>query len=500
MNYAFTFEEINRSNQLVIKTQVNLLMDTKFKSITLRLLLLILFIITFNSLSAQSYFAIHGSPYAGSSARFNNPASPVLGAFDWEVAPLGLQLSVFSNNLWVDTTGIRVRPGLQRHQVHGNLDVGLMNFMVKLSPRLAISAGLRARTYNHYRTLPVNIVDTTTSLFSFLQDNRTTPSIGGHILHQGWLEGDINLSRVMFSNNSGRLSAGVTLQIMKGMSGAFFNLRQVTYQEITSPPDTAYIFTGGSGRFGLSSVYDYTNDVKNFKDVMNQSKTSLGLSLGAEYIRYEEGEDEEGQEGKKFLQYNWKLGVSLMDLGANRFQFASYSRSWADPIYPITDAMIENKITGAPDLTALVDSVSSLFNVVNPYTGIFKVSLPTRLIINFDKKIYGGIYINTNLSLNLLSDNNSRYWRTRENNLLAITPRWENRALGIFLPVQLTQQGEVWLGAAIKLGPLTVGVHSFEMTRPFSREPRLRGGGYALLSIHPFNKKKVMSRLACWEN
>ena len=236
---------------------------------------------------------------------------------------------------------------------------------------------------------------------------------------------------------------------MKGMSGAFFNLRQVTYQEITSPPDTAYIFTGGSGRFGLSSVYDYTNDVKSFKDVMNQSKTSMGLSLGAEYIRYEEGEDEEGQEGKKFLQYNWKLGVSLMDLGANRFQFASYSRSWADPIYPITDAMIENKITGAPDLTALVDSVSSLFNVVNPYTGIFKVSLPTKLIINFDKKIYGGIYINTNLSLNLLSDNNSRYWRTRENNLLAITPRWENRALGIFLPVQLTQQGEVWLGAAL---------------------------------------------------
>lgn len=453
-------------------------------------------------LHAQSYHALHGSPFAGSSARFNNPASPVLGAYNWEVAPMGVQLSLFSNHLWADSSSFRVRPGLLRHQIHGNLDLGLMNFMVKLSPRLAVSAGIRARTYNHYRTQPVNIVDTTTSLFSFLQDNRTTPSIGGHILHQGWLQGDINVSGVLMSNTSGRLSTGVTLQIMKGLSGAFFQLRQVTFQEFTSPPDTSYFFTGGSGRFGLSSVYDPSTSINSFKDVMNQSKTSLGLSWGVEYIRWEDGVEgeEDDEEEKKLVRYNWKVGISLMDLGVNRFQYAGYSRSWGDPINPITDGMIENKLTGAPDLSSLVDSVSTLFTSINPYTGLFKVSLPTKLIINFDKKIYRGIYVNTNLSLNLLSDANSKHWRTRENNLLGIIPRWEGRALGVFLPVQLTQQGEIWVGAAAKIGPLTIGLHHFEITRPLSREPRLRGGGYAMLSIHPFGKKRTPKNFDCWEN
>ena len=465
----------------------------------LRLLILVCFFSLGNPAGwAQSYHALHGSPYAGSSARFNNPASPVLGAYNWEVAPLGVQLTVFSNHLWADTTSFRVRPGLLRHQIHGNLDLGLMNFMVKLSPKTAISAGIRARTYNHYRTLPVNIVDTTTSLFSFLQDNRTTPSIGGHILHQGWLQGDINVSRIVMSNNNGRLSAGLTLQIMKGVSAAFFQLRQVTFQEFTNPPDTAYVFSGGGGRFGLSSLYDPSTPISNFKDVMNQSKTSFGVSWGVEYIRFEDSEEED--EEKKYLRYNWKLGISLMDLGVNRFQYAGYSRSWGDPIYPISDALIENKLTGAPDLSSLVDSVSSLFTSINSYTGIFKVSLPTKLIINFDKKIYKRIYVNTNLSLNLLSDANSKHWRTRENNLLGVTPRWEGRALGIFLPVQLTQQGEVWVGAAAKIGPLTIGLHQFEITRPLIREPRLRGGGYVLLSIHPFGKKRVPNKLDCWEN
>jgi|694.fasta_scaffold00853_39 hypothetical protein len=463
-------------------------------------LLLLTCLFSSGNVFSQSYHATHGTPFAGSIGRFNNPASPVLGAYNWEVAPLGIQLSLASNNLYLDTTKIRVRPGLLNHYVHGNLDIGLMNFMVKVSPRMAISAGIRARTFNHYSTQPVNIVDTTTSLFSFLQDNRTTPNIGGNILHQGWLQGDLNLSRIMFSNSSGMLSAGVTLQIMKGLSGGYFNLRQVTYQEFINPPDTAYIFSGGGGRFGLSSVYDPANDIASFKDVVKQASTSLGLSIGAEYIHYTAEAAEEEDEEKKRLQYDWKLGVSLMDLGANRFQYAAYSRSWGDPIYPISDGTIENKLTSASSLSGLVDSISSLFTTINPSTGIFRVSLPTRLIINFDKKIYGGIYVNTNLSLNFFSDASPRKWRTNENNFLAITPRWEKRALGFFLPMQLTQQGHFWLGAAVKLGPLTLGLHSVELTKALAREPNLRGGGYLLFSIHPFGKKKVPNRLECWEN
>jgi len=277
---------------------------------------------------AQSYHAINGSPYTGSTSRFNNPAAPILGAYSWEFSPLSYQLSLSSNALFLDTAALRVRPGLMNHFVHGNTDIGLLNGMFKIGSRWAISAGIRGRSYNHYRTQPVNIVDTTSSLFSFLKDNRSTPNIGGYITHSGWIEGDINVSSLILSNESGKLSVGATLQIMKGISGAYLSLRQVTYQEFTSGPDTAYVFTGGSGKFGYNYLYDPANNIQSFKDVLQQSLTSLGASVGVEYMQYDANAAEKIR--KRPLAYNWKLGISILDIGANRFKYAGPSRNFAD--------------------------------------------------------------------------------------------------------------------------------------------------------------------------
>ena len=418
----------------------------------------------------QSYHAMNGSSYTGSISRFNNPASPILGAYAWEVSPLSFQISLTSNSLYLDTSSFRVRGGLMKHFVHGNTDISILNGMFKIGSKWAFSGGIRARSYNHYRTQPVNIVDTTTSLFSFLQDNRTTPYIGGFITHTGWLEGDLNVSRLLVSNETGKLSAGITLQIMKGVSGAYLSLQQVTYQEFVSGPDTAYIFTGGSGKFGYSSLYDPATTIDKFKDVLKQSLPSLGASFGIEYLHFDRKANENNQ--KNPLAYSWKLGISLLDIGANRYQFAEPSRNFADPKYPITDAQLENTITGANDLPDLLD---------------------------FDKKINGNLFVNANLNLNLVSDASTKKLKVREFNLLTLTPRWENQWLGVYLPMQITSQGEAWVGAAVKIGPLTVGVHNFEWTKSLSKEPNLRGGGYLLLSVHPFNRKKILTNLDCWQ-
>lgn len=450
-----------------------------------------------NFLFAQSYHAINGSPYTGSTSRFNNPASPINSYYSWEFSPLAFQLSLSSNSIYFDTSAIRVRGGLMNHFIHGNTDIGLINGMVKIGPKWAFSGGIRARSYNHYRTQPVNIVDTTSSLFSFLQDNRTTPNIGGYITHNAWLEGDLNLSTLLVANEEGRLSAGISLQIMKGVSGAYFNLKQVTYQELTNGIDTAYVFTGGSGKFGYSALYEPNATIASFKDVMSKSLSSIGTSVGIEYIRFNNESTDKKQ--NNLLNYNWKLGISIVDIGANRYQYASPSRNFADPKYPITDAQLENTITGAGNLPDLVDSVSTLFNTITPLTGNFSISLPTKLIINFDKQISGHLYLNTNVNINLVSDESPTKWRTREINRIAITPRWENQWLGVYLPIQLTTQGEIWMGAALKLGPLTLGIHNFEFLKPLTKEPNLRGGGYVVLSFHPFNKKKIITNLDCWQ-
>ena len=111
-----------------------------------------------------------------------------------------------------------------------------------------------------------------------------------------------------------------------------------------------------------------------------------------------------------------------------------------------------------------------------------------------DKNLGNHFFVNGDLSLNFYSTSDVLKTNTRELNLLTVTPRWETIALGAYLPIQYNTQGQLWVGAAIKLGPLVLGVHSLEI---FNKYPSLNGGGYLLISFHPFNKSKVHSYFDC---
>ena len=98
--------------------------------------------------------------------------------------------------------------------------------------------------------------------------------------------------------------------------------------------------------------------------------------------------------------------------------------------------------------------------------------------------------------MNLFSTANYAKLLTRELNLLTVTPRWETILFGCYMPVQYNTQGNLWIGAALKFGPLTIGLHDISWTKKIST---INGGGYILFSLHPFNTKKVISRFDCPE-
>src|SRR6202011_5773740 len=95
--------------------------------------------------------------------------------------------------------------------------------------------------------------------------------------------------------------------------------------------------------------------------------------------------------------------------------------------------------------------------------GVFNIWNPTRLVINVDRPLQGHFAINANLSLGLSGSNSGKgqTFFVKEMNLLNVTPRWETRRLGAYLPVQLTTDGKFWVGGAFKAGPLLLGVHNW---------------------------------------
>lgn len=461
-----------------------------------RYLIGIAFILYSFGVTAQGYQALHGSPYTGSTAVFNNPAASVHSAYKWDLTLFSLQLKASSNSPYVknfslshhDSASLTMKGDYSSKFFHTNLDISLLNFLYKIDNRRAVNFGIRARTYNHIKSSAFNYSDTINSFHSFLIANSQTPYLDGFATHTGWLEADLNYSQVLYENSYSKLSGGVTLQIMKGLSGAFTKLNKLSYLESKNATDTSFAFTDGSASVAYSDNYD----AGTFKDFYKGALGSLGLSMGIEYMTY--NSELNAGDANNNLNYDWKIGVSLMDIGANRFKPSTNSVQVLTPNVNVTDAAIDRKLSGAADMRAFKDSLKTLFTNTADITNNFTISNPTRLIVNVDKNLGNNFYVNGELSMNFYSTSGYAKLRTRELNLVTITPRWETIGLGAYLPVQYNTQGQLWVGAAFKLGPLVLGFHNLGL---LSKNPTINGGGYLLLSIHPFSKRDVLSKIDC---
>jgi hypothetical protein len=452
----------------------------------------------FTTARSQGYQALHGSAYTGSTAVFNNPAASVNSAYKWDVTILSAQAKLTTNSAYIknfsfgkyDSAEVTTYDKYHSRFYHANVDVGLFNILYKINNRQAVNVGMRVRSYTHVKTLPFNFADTTSSLHSFLVQNANTPFLDGFATSTSWLEADMNYSQVLFENSNSKLSGGITLQIMKGLAGSYMRLNKLSYLMSKFSTDTTFSFTNGT----LVAGYSANLAAEGGKEYMANTVGGLGLSLGIEYMTYNSDQNPYGNHN---LNYDWKIGVSLMDLGANNYKPGVGSGTYNNPQITTQDADIDRKLSGAPSVRALSDSLKTIFLTSTDLESNFSISNPTRLIINIDKNFGSNFYVNGEVSMNFYSSSNYTKLRTRELNLLTITPRWETIGLGAYLPVQYNTQGQLWVGAAFKAGPLTMGVHDLGII--FKKDPLLNGGAYLMLSVHPFNKRRVLSKMDCYE-
>jgi hypothetical protein len=121
---------------------------------------------------------------------------------------------------------------------------------------------------------------------------------------------------------------------------------------------------------------------------------------------------------------------------------------------------------------------------------------PMRLVVNADRYIADDFYINGEVSVNLASLFR-KYHSVSELNFITVTPRWETRKLGVYLPIQYNAAGKFWIGGAFKAGPLILGLHNWGNV--FGKKTIQNGGGYLALVIRAWtnNKEKRDRRFNC---
>ncbi len=468
------------------------------------------FLLLTSSLLPQSYHALNGSPYAGVTGMYVNPATTVNQAFKWDLTLFSVQTTLSNTLLDVhqasvstfDSAYTEASPGLKSRYLHGNIDINLLNLRFMAGKKSALAFGLRARTYNTVKTQPFYYSDTISSFQSFLGTNKAVNYLDGFATHAGWLEADFNFSHLIVLHHNERLSAGITLGYMRGLTGAHAALQRASYldQSANGYPG-AYQLTAGSGNVMYSRNYDLLDSNRSFmqnaKTFLKNTSSAININLGFEYLFKS---PESGDEDISVTNYDWKIGFSIMDIGKNKYTPSRYAFTVSNPKSPVTDTALENQLGSIENIKQLRKGLTNLFSSVDSIRTPFTISNPIRIIINIDRNLGHHWYVNGELSMNIYSSEPrfSNKFRTRELNLLTVTPRWETSAFGVYVPVQYNTQGQLWVGGAVKMGPLLLGIHDFRLLKWLKEGTHtVNGGAYLLLSIHPFTKKAENDGLAC---
>ena len=448
---------------------------------------------------AQDYHAIEGSPYAGSLGTANNPASILLSPYSWDLTVFSVEETNTTNALTLhDYSLLSQGKSIVYQWNNGNyprylatsFNVHLFNLRIKLGNQQAIAFGANLQSYSIAKTSRFNYNDSLTSFSDFFGINHASKNTyGGSFASTSWLELTGTYSRTFWDDASSRLNGGMTLKITNGISGAYAQVNNGTVEPVVAGGQSTYYLEGGAARYGYSSNYDYWHNYqstgKNLRDFLTHTRIGAAIDLGVEYLIKEgAASSTDNDEEEDALDYNWKIGVSLLDLGENIYKNGSQSLTASDPLYTTANQM-QSKFSNFSSVAAFNDTVKTIAQNTTQNYGSFAVLNPARMVINVDHPLGYHFFVNGDLAVNLSPSNTgaTKRFYSKEISLFTLTPRWETRKLGVYLPVQVTQQGQIWVGGAFKAGPLLMGVHNWGNL--LSRNKMANGGFYIALVIRP---------------
>jgi len=200
-------------------------------------------------------------------------------------------------------------------------------------------------------------------------------------------------------------------------------------------------FRPDASSFGFDAgiVYEYRGKLNKFKYIRNDDEKS-----------YE-------AERRDVNKYIFKLGVSLLDAGMFRFDKPDNVNSFSASVnnWNLTNP---GYTTIAAFDTALAGRVTANANEPRSYN----VYLPAALSVQFDLKFIKGFYLNA-MIYQPVKIGNSIGTRFSNYGFYTITPRWESRHIGVYLPYTIAEKNpstsfkQNMLGATVRLGPLFAG-------------------------------------------
>lgn len=453
---------------------------------------------------SQFYQAIHGSNHAGSLGTHNNPASALSHPKTWDMTIMGFQMRNATNLFYLERYALNskdkqllifLKNGDLAKRLNNNLNLNLFNARIRLHNRFSIGMGANLRSVNNTNSSMYNFQDSLSNVNSFLFINDKNQPLKASIVNSSWFEVYGSLAYNLRETKRYIWNAGINLKANKGLFGMAVNLDNATFGRVL-PNFPVYQLNDINLKYVYSANTDNWDPAKpmstNLKNYMGTSEGGASVDFGMEWI-VKDQRNIELFENKTQYNYTWKLGVSLLDIGYAKYKYGALGANITGLKYSVNGLVLSQKFDSTIiDLATFNDSVKTIARQFSNTAGRFRIAHPSRLVVNIDKPITDMISINAelNLPVSMLSSKTNYALKTLSS--FTITPRMEGSYYGAYMPMTLTADGQFWVGAAAKAGPLLIGLHN--ILPFFQKTPYPNGGGYLAYVISPTEKIKGKRR------
>jgi hypothetical protein len=406
--------------------------------------------------AAQISNPLNGSPFAGVNNIGFNPAGIAGSRVNLDIALAGASMSLYNNYLAIDrdvlfkgvlrgsepydtanfaNTYLHENTDNHDRWLHLNASALLPSFTATFDNGHAFGTHARVTSVTQLNGVPNNLAKLAYEGFNY-------PSLWGltlnsedlELLTAAWTEYGFTYAGLIQTSPQHSIRVGGTLKVLQGLAAAYveFNDLSFSLQDI----DTVS-FLEADVSYGHSDNLDFDNGGFSFR---LRTPFSVGLDFGVIYD-YKPSAD-----GDRVIS----VGLALVDAGRIRFDKGTYSQDFHADI-----GLRDVQGLQITSLESLDDSVASLYTVV-PTSGDFVVQLPTHVNLSVDYTLYHGIGLNAAASLSSFSASNGVH-RLSYRSSISFIPRYENKWVGVYVPLSMDAMNRAHLGLTARLGPLIVG-------------------------------------------
>lgn len=445
-----------------------------------------LFLFLFNSLFLFSQSLGGGQTnYAGSASLLTNPAFITTSNvyMDFSVASIGL--SVYNDYAYVKGRDLssfifgkdhvfptyNVDGNDYNFMVYNNVDkkpnniyeafdANVMRFMYNIDGKQAVAFSFNLRAYTNGKNLPYEIPEIVVNGLDGDNFNGHYSSSNASIATMEWAEVALAYSRKIYDRYRNRVDVGLSAKYLLGYSAAVGNINSLDYDIFYEDSIMVNMFDADIA-YSLPIKYNEDFVSSSFFDNSIVRGTGFAFDLGFSYTRKKNIVSNERRILAPCMQprldYVWKLGVSLMDVGFIHFNDNAVENSFMNDVETCFDTYIFNDVENFDDIVKFMSAVYYDGDSLASFVGNdFSVGLPTTLRFQFDYNVKDDFYINATYQqpLKLMK------YSVEASPQIMIEPRYESDYLELGLPFALRNYRHFLVGAYARLGFITIGTQN----------------------------------------